>query len=88
MDVPQSDAEQGLCTNSDIALILLVGMTGSEPATPTSRTLQLGSYLTRTDDPLELSLQLSETPMSAVGSKSNYGFPDAVARDLLMSWEN
>jgi hypothetical protein len=49
---------------------------------------QLGSYLTRTGDPLELSLQLNNTPMSAVGSKSNYGFPDAVARDLLMSWEN
>ena len=48
---------------------------------------QLGSYLTRTGDPLELSLQLNKTPMSAVGSKSNYGFPDEVARDLLMSWE-
>jgi hypothetical protein len=32
---------------------------------------QLGSYLTRTGDPLELSLQLSKTPMSAIGSKSN-----------------
>jgi hypothetical protein len=48
---------------------------------------QLGSYLTRTGDPLELSLQLNKTPMPAVGSKSNYGFPDQVARDLLMSWE-
>jgi len=48
---------------------------------------QLGSYLTHTGDPLELSLQLNKTPMSAVGSKSNYGFPDEVARDLLMSWE-
>jgi hypothetical protein len=48
---------------------------------------QLGSYLTRTGDPLELSLQLNETPMSAVGSKSNYGIPAAVARELLMSWE-
>jgi len=48
---------------------------------------QLGSYLTRTGDPLELSLQLNNTPMSAIGSKSNYGFPDEVARDLLMSWE-
>lgn len=46
---------------------------------------QLGSYLTRTDDPLKLALQLSQTPMSAVGSKSSYGFPDAVARELLMS---
>src|SRR6202790_2274081 len=49
---------------------------------------QLGSYLTRTGDPLELSLQLNNTPMSAVGSKSSYGFPDEVARDLLMSWEH
>ena len=48
---------------------------------------QLGSYLTRTGDPLELSLQLNKTPMSAVGSMSNYGFPDEVARDLLMSRE-
>ena len=48
---------------------------------------QLGSYLTRTGDPLELSLQLNKTPMSAVRSSSNYGFPDEVARDLLMSRE-
>ena len=48
---------------------------------------QLGSYLARTGDLLELSLQLNKTPMSAVGSKSNYGFPEEVARDLLMSWE-
>ena len=34
-----------------------------------------------------LSLQLNNTPMSAVGSKSSYGFPDEVARDLLVSWE-
>jgi hypothetical protein len=45
---------------------------------------QLGSYLGRTSDPLELSLQLSETPMSAVGSKSSYGFPREVAQELLM----
>jgi hypothetical protein len=49
---------------------------------------QLGSYLTRTGDPLELSLQVSKTPMSAIGSKSNYGFPDDVARALLMNWEH
>lgn len=49
---------------------------------------QLGSYLTRTTDSLELSLQLSQTPMSAVGSKSSYGFPDVVARELLRSWTN
>ncbi len=48
---------------------------------------QLGSYLERTDDQLELSIQLTGTPMSAVGSKSNYSFPDDVARDLLTSWE-
>jgi hypothetical protein len=45
---------------------------------------QLGSYLSRTSDPLELSLQLSETPMSAVGSKSSYGVPREVAQELLM----
>jgi hypothetical protein len=49
---------------------------------------QLGSYLARTGDLLELSLQLNNTPMSAVGSKSSYGFPDEVARDLLMNWEH
>jgi len=48
---------------------------------------QLRSYLTRSGDPLDLSLQLNNTPMSAVGSKSHYGIPDEVARDLLMSWE-
>jgi hypothetical protein len=50
--------------------------------------LQLGSYLTRTSNSLELSLQLNQTPMSAVGSKSNYGFADETARDLLMTWEH
>jgi hypothetical protein len=49
---------------------------------------QLGSYLTRTGDPLKLSLQLNKIPMSVVGSKSNHSFPDEVARDLLMSWEH
>jgi hypothetical protein len=49
---------------------------------------QLGIHLSHTSDPLELSLQLSKTPMSAVGSKSNYGFPDEAARDLLMNWEH
>ena len=38
---------------------------------------QLGSYLTRTGDLLELSLQLNNTPMSAIGSKSSYGLPDS-----------
>jgi hypothetical protein len=49
---------------------------------------QLGSYLMKTTDSVELSLQLSQTPMSAVGSKSSYGFPDAVARDLLLNENN
>lgn len=49
---------------------------------------QLGSYLARTADLLELSLQLNHTPMSAVGSNSSYGFPYVVARDLLMNWEH
>ena len=49
---------------------------------------QLGSYLARTGDLLELSLQLNNTPMSTVGSKGSYGFPDEVARDLLMNWEH
>jgi len=48
---------------------------------------QLGSYMRQTGVPLELSLKLNETPMSAIGSKTNYGFPDEVARDLLMSWQ-
>lgn len=49
---------------------------------------QLGHYLAHTGDPLELSMQLNRTPMSAVGSKSNYGFPDEVARELLLSPEH
>ena len=49
---------------------------------------QLGSYLACTGDLLELSLQLNNTPMCAVGSKSSYGFPDEVARDLLMNCEH
>src|SRR5579871_5425745 len=49
---------------------------------------QLGSYLARTGDLLEMSLQLNNTPMSAVGSKSSYGFPNEVARDLLMNCEH
>jgi hypothetical protein len=49
---------------------------------------QLENYMMRTSEPLSLSLQLSDTPMSAIGSKSNLGFPHLVARDLLMSWEH
>jgi hypothetical protein len=49
---------------------------------------QLGSHMTHTADLLELSLQLNKTPMSAVGSKPNYGLPDEVARELLTSSEH
>jgi hypothetical protein len=49
---------------------------------------QLENYMMRTNDPLSLSLQLSDTPMSAIGSRSNLGFPYLVARDLLMHCEN
>jgi hypothetical protein len=44
---------------------------------------QAGAYLDRTDDALELARQLSETPMSAVGSKSLLGIPADVARELI-----
>jgi len=44
---------------------------------------QLGFYLSRTDDALELARRLSDTPMSAVGSKSRLGIPADVARELL-----
>ena len=44
---------------------------------------QLGAYLARTDDALELARELSDTPMSAVGSKSRLGIPADVARELL-----
>jgi hypothetical protein len=49
---------------------------------------QLENYRMRTNDPLSLSLQLSDTPMSAIRSKSNLGFPYLVARDLLVNCEN
>jgi hypothetical protein len=39
-------------------------------------------------DPLALSMRLSDTPMSAVGSKSHYGIPREVARELLTSRAN
>jgi len=44
---------------------------------------QVGAYLDRTDDALELARRLSYTPMSAVGSKASYGIPAEVARELL-----
>jgi hypothetical protein len=48
----------------------------------------LGVDLRDIGDPLALSLRLSDTPMSAVGSKSLYGIPREVARELLMSRGN
>lgn len=47
--------------------------------------LHLGFRMERSGDPLVLALGLSETPMSAVGSKSRYGIPREVARELLIS---
>jgi hypothetical protein len=44
---------------------------------------QVGAYLSRTDDALELARRLSDTPMSAVGSEAHYGIPAEVARELL-----
>lgn len=44
---------------------------------------QAGAYRGRTDDALELARQLSDTPMSAVGSTSRLGIPADVARELL-----
>jgi hypothetical protein len=44
---------------------------------------QAGAYLDRTDDALELARRLSDTPMSAVGSRSSLGIPADVARELL-----
>ncbi len=44
---------------------------------------QIGAYLGQTDDALELARRLSDTPMSAVGSKARYGIPREVARELL-----
>jgi hypothetical protein len=44
---------------------------------------QLDAYVGDTGDPLELALKLCETPMSAIGSKSGYGIPKEIARELL-----
>ena len=46
---------------------------------------QLGVYLYREDDALELALRLADTPMSAVGSKSLYGLPSDTGRELLLA---
>lgn len=45
----------------------------------------LGFGMERSGDPLVLALGLSDTPMSAVRSKSRYGIPREVARELLIS---
>jgi len=44
---------------------------------------QLDAYVGDTSDPLQLALKLCETPMSAIGSKSGYGIPKEIARELL-----
>ena len=44
---------------------------------------QLGAYMERTGGALELALRLSDTPMSAIGSKNNLGYPREVACQLL-----
>ena len=44
---------------------------------------QLGAYLDRTNDALELAQYLCDTPMSAVGSRYRLGIPADVARELL-----
>jgi hypothetical protein len=44
---------------------------------------QLDAYAGDTSDPLKLALKLCETPMSVVGSKSAYGIPRNIARELL-----
>lgn len=46
--------------------------------------VQAGAYLKRTDNLLTLALQLSDTPMSAIGSRSSYGYPRDVACQLLV----
>jgi hypothetical protein len=45
--------------------------------------VQAEAYLERTDDLLTLALRLSDTPMSAIGTKSGHGYPGEVARQLL-----
>jgi uncharacterized protein DUF6933 len=45
--------------------------------------VQTEAYLERTDDLLTLALRLSDTPMSAIGGKSGYGYPGEVACQLL-----
>ena len=44
---------------------------------------QLDAYEGNTSNPLELALRLCETPISSVGSRSPYGIPRNIARELL-----
>jgi hypothetical protein len=44
---------------------------------------QLDSYMERTSDALELALRLSDTPMTAIGSRYDTGYPREVACQLL-----
>jgi hypothetical protein len=44
---------------------------------------QLDAYEGNTSNPLELALRLCETPISSVGSRSSYGIPRNIARELL-----
>ena len=45
----------------------------------------LGVRQCQFSDPVEMAVSLSGIPMSAVGSKSRYGIPREVARDLLVN---
>jgi len=45
---------------------------------------QASVHLARGDDLLTISRRLADTPMSAIGAKrTDYGYPDEVARELL-----
>lgn len=44
----------------------------------------LGLHMERSGDPLIPALGLRDIPMSAVGTKSHYGIPRSVARELLL----
>jgi hypothetical protein len=46
---------------------------------------RIDSDLTRTGDPLQLSLRLSETPMSGVGFKMNYWISHLLREDRVMA---
>lgn len=48
----------------------------------------LGVRQDQFSNPIEMAVNLSGIPMSAVGSKSHYGIPREVARELLLSHGN